>query len=73
MQNSDKGPNLIDSSEIISKKIFVAIKESGKSKDEISNPKSILPRNTRTPDTYSGKSVRVQRNCTGDSTEYSIP
>ena len=37
MQNSDKGPNLIDSSNIISKKIFVAIKESGKTKDEISN------------------------------------
>lgn len=30
-------------------------------------PKRITPGNTGTPHTESGKSVRVQRNCTGDS------
>lgn len=47
MQNSDKGPNLIDSSEIISKKIFVAIKESGKTKDEISKFVGVNPETIR--------------------------
>lgn len=67
MQISDKGPNLIDSSEIISKKIFVAIKESGKTKDEISkfvgvNPETTgnLTPQTHTPTeyTYSGHIFR---------------
>lgn len=47
MQNSDKWPNLIDSSDIISKKNFVAIKESGKTKDEISNFVGVNPETIR--------------------------